>query len=124
MSRYLMRSGDAEAYSPANHTGTSNRRLVGPGAIESGTMEILRGTLQPGRGAEPHAHPGIEQAVYMISGNAVAEVGGMRLELGTGDCCHFPAGTPHSFTAVGDEPAEIVVVYSPPYGERPENVVR
>jgi len=119
-----MRSDEADAYSPANHTGTLNRRLVGPGALGSQSMEILRGTLQPGRGAEPHAHPGIEQAVYMISGQAVAEVGGERFELGAGDCCHFPAASTHSFVAVGNEPAEIVVVYAPPYGERPENVVR
>ena len=124
MSRYLMRSSEAHAYRPANHTGTLNRRLVGPGALESKAIEILRGSLQPGKGAVPHAHPGIEQAVYLISGQAVAEVAGERLELATGDCCHFPADTSHSFIAVGDEPAEIIVVYAPPYGERPENVVR
>lgn len=124
MARYVIRSDEAEAYSPANHTGTLNRRLVGPGALGSQAIEILRGTLQPGRGAAPHAHPGIEQAVYLISGQAVAEISGERFELEAGDCCHFPASTKHSFIAVGDKPAEIVVVYAPPYGERPENVVR
>ena len=124
MSRYMLRRDQVEAYSPANHSGTSNRRYVGPGALESQTMELLRGTLQPGLGAMPHAHPGIEQAVYLISGRAVAEVRGERFELEAGDCCHFPAETPHSFVAIGAEPAEIIVVYAPPYGERPENVTR
>ncbi len=119
-----MRRDEADTYSPANHTGTANRRYVGPGALESRAMEILRGTLQPGRGAMPHAHPGIEQAVYLMSGRAVAEVSGERFELEAGDCCHFPADTTHSFAAIGAEPAEIIVVYAPPYGERPENVIR
>lgn len=124
MVRYLMRRDDAAPYNPANHTGTVNRRYVGPGALESSTMEVLRGTLQPSRGALPHSHPGIEQAVYMLSGRAEAQVGGERFELKAGDCCHFPANIPHSFIAIGETPAEIIVVYTPPYGERPENVIR
>jgi len=119
-----MRRVEATPYSPAGHTGTVNRRYVGPGALESQTMELVRGTLQPGQGATPHLHPGIEQAVYLLSGCAEAEVGGERFELRAGDCCHFPPDMPHSFVAIGKEAAEIIVVYAPPYGERPENAIR
>jgi len=30
----------------------------------------------------------------------------------------------HKFTAISDEPVKVLVIYSPPYGESPERVVR
>ena len=123
-SRFFVRKGDGESYSPANHTGTFNRRLIGSATVGAKQVELLHGTLQPGKGAMPHAHPGIEQICYMLSGRAVAEVGGERAELTAGDCCFFPADVPHVFTAVGEQPAEILVIYAPPYEENPARVVR
>lgn len=124
MAQHVLRRDEAIPYSPANHTGTVNRRYIGPGALESQALELLRGTLQPGQGALPHAHPGIEQVVYVLSGRAKAQVGAETFEVGPGDCCHFPADVSHAFFAIGEEPAEIIVVYAPPYGEQPENVIR
>lgn len=123
-SRYFIRPGDVPGYNPRNHTGTVNRRLVGKETSGARRVEVLHGTLQPGNGAEPHAHPGIEQVCYVLSGRAVAEVAGERGELGPGDCCFFPPDVPHSFTAVGEEPVRILVIYSPPYEEDPGRVVR
>ncbi|QQU67588.1 hypothetical protein I6I45_23410 [Pseudomonas fluorescens] len=44
--------------------------------------------------------------------------------MGPGDCCFFPADIMHVFTVISDEPAKILVVYSPPYEEPPERVIR
>ncbi|MBO0757267.1 MAG: cupin domain-containing protein, partial [Bradyrhizobiaceae bacterium] len=63
--------------------------------------------MEPGEGALPHAHPGIEQVGYLLEGAAVAEVDGERRELGPGDCCYFPAGIRHVFTVVGRTPGKI-----------------
>ena len=41
-----------------------------------------------------------------------------------GDCCYFPAGEEHVFTVTSDEPARVLVIYTPPYEERPDRVVR
>jgi mannose-6-phosphate isomerase-like protein (cupin superfamily) len=60
----------------------------------------------------------------MLEGRAVAEVDGQRCELGPGDCCFFPAGAMHVITVVSDEPAKILVIYSPPYEESPDRVIR
>jgi mannose-6-phosphate isomerase-like protein (cupin superfamily) len=87
-------------------------------------VELVLGELEPGKGALPHAHPGIEQVCYLLEGRALAEVGGERAELGPGDCCFFPADTMHVFTAVGEAPCKVLVVYAPPYEENPERVVR
>ncbi len=78
----------------------------------------------PGYSPANHAHPGIEQVCTMLEGRAVAEVGGERAELGPGDCCFFPADEPHVFTAIGDTPVKVLVIYSPPCEENPARVVR
>jgi quercetin dioxygenase-like cupin family protein len=120
--RYFVRAEELPAYSPANHSGTLNRRLVGPDVTGAKQLEVVHGTLQPGEGALPHAHPGIEQVCYVLEGAAVAEIASQRRELSSGDCCFFPADTPHIFKAVGDRPAKILVIYSPPYEENPARV--
>ena len=122
--RYFVREDDIAGYHPANHTGTLNKRLIGPDTVGARQIEVLLGQIRQGQGALPHAHPGIEQVCYLLEGRAVAEVGGQRQELGPGDCCFFPADAMHSFTVVGDAPVRVLVVYSPPYEESPGRVVR
>jgi len=121
---YFVSTADTPGYHPANHLGTLNRRLIGPETVGSSRLEVIHGTIEKGKGALPHAHPGIEQVCYVISGRAAAEVNGQRRELGPGDCCFFPPDAMHVFTVVSDEPAQILVIYSPPYEESPERVVR
>lgn len=122
--RFSISESEAFSYHPANHEGTLNRRLIGEHGIESRVMEVLRGTLQPSGGAVPHAHPGIEQAVYVLSGTARVTVAQEVFNVGPGDCCYFPANAMHSFVATGDAPAEIIVIYVPPYAEREDGVIR
>jgi uncharacterized RmlC-like cupin family protein len=117
-SRYFVRPEDVEAYHPANHTGTVNRRLIGPENVGAKNIEVLLGVIEKGKGALPHAHPGIEQVCYLLAGRALS------CELGPGECCYFPADLPHSFTVTSDEPVRVLVIYSPPYQEHPERVVR
>ncbi|MDM0032579.1 cupin domain-containing protein [Variovorax sp. J22P271] len=122
--RYFIREAEIPGYHPANHTGTLNKRLIGPDTVGARQIEMLVGHIQKGQGALPHAHPGIEQVCYLLAGRAVAQVNGQRQELGPGDCCFFPAGAMHSFTVVSEEPVRVLVVYSPPYEELPDRVVR
>jgi mannose-6-phosphate isomerase-like protein (cupin superfamily) len=122
--RYFVRESDVAGYHPANHTGTTNYRLIGPETVGATGIELLLGVVGGQQGALPHAHPGIEQVCYLLTGRAVAEVNGERCEMGPGDACYFPAGARHSFTVVSDEPARVLVIYTPPYLENPANVVR
>ena len=117
--RYLVKADCVEAYFPANHTGTVNRRLIGPETVGAKQLEVVLGIVEKGKGAQPHSHPGIEQVCYLLAGRARAEVAGQTLELGPGDCCFFPADAPHVFTVTSDEPARVLVIYAPPYGESP-----
>jgi mannose-6-phosphate isomerase-like protein (cupin superfamily) len=100
-------------YSPANHSGTRNYRL-----INSHHLEVIVGEIERGGGAHPHLHTGIEQVCYLLEGAAHVEVGGERFEMQPGEACFFPAGVEHVFR-VTSERARVLVIYSPPYLERP-----
>jgi quercetin dioxygenase-like cupin family protein len=116
-SRFFVRQSDVKAYSPANHAGTTNRRLVGPETVGAKGVEVVLGIAEKGGGAYRHAHPGIEQVCYFLEGRARVEAGGEVAELGPGDVAYFPPDVPHIVTTISDEPVKVVVIYSPPYGE-------
>jgi quercetin dioxygenase-like cupin family protein len=121
---WIIRESDVPGYSPANHHGTVNRRLISPETVGSKHLEVLVGTIEKNQGALPHAHPGIEQVCYLLSGSAIVEVEGERGELEPGDCCFFPADKKHVFTVTSETPARLLVIYSPPYEENPDRVIR
>lgn len=120
MSKYHVQQKDVQPYSPANHTGTHNFRLIGPETVGARQLEVLVGEVERGKGALPHAHPGIEQACYMLEGSAHVEVGAEKFEMVPGDACFFPADQMHLVTVTSDK-ARILVIYSPPYLEKKEN---
>ena len=112
-----MRQSDVTPYSPANHTGTKNFRLIGPETVGAKQVEVLIGELERGKGALPHAHPGIEQVCYLLEGAAHVEVGGEKFEMKPGDACFFPPDEMHIFIVTSDK-ARVMVIYSPPYLEK------
>ena len=116
--RYRVRQSDVTPYSPANHTGTRNYRLIGKETVGARQLEMLIGEIERGQGALPHAHPGIEQVCYLLEGAAQVEVGGESFELAPGEACFFPAGAPHVVLATSER-AKVMVIYAPPYEEDP-----
>jgi hypothetical protein len=60
-SKYHVRQSDVKPYSPANHVGTQNYRMIGAETVGAKQIEMLIGEVEQGKGALPHAHPGIEQ---------------------------------------------------------------
>jgi quercetin dioxygenase-like cupin family protein len=122
-SKYFVRQSDVQPYSPANHTGTRNFRLIGAETVGAKQLEVLVGEIERGKGALPHGHPGIEQVCYLLEGEAHVEVAGEKFEMKPGDACFFPPDRMHLFL-VTSERAKVLVIYSPPYGEDPAKVVR
>jgi len=123
-SKYLIRFEDVEPYHPANHTETSNRRLVSRHNVGAQHMEVIHGTLGKSGGALPHAHPGVEQVCYLLKGSAHVEVGDEAFEMQAGDTCFFPADVMHKLEVTSETPVKLLVVYSPPYEENPAKVRR
>jgi quercetin dioxygenase-like cupin family protein len=118
----VIRPSEMQGYSPANHHGTTNVRLIGP-ANGAKYMEVLLGEFVPGGNALAHMHPALEQAVYVLEGTALAGIDGVEHEVHAGDMMFFPEGVYHSLK-VTSEKVRLLVVYAPPYGEDPSKVVR
>jgi len=116
--RYLVRQSEVKPYSPANHSGTKNFRLIGPETVGCRNLEVILGEIEAGQGAHPHLHTGIEQVCYLLEGTAHVEIGEEKFEIRAGEACFFPAGVMHVFT-VTSERVRLLVVYAPPYLERP-----
>jgi len=123
-SRFLVRPCDVVPYQPANHTETQNQRLISRETVGAQHVEVLLGTLGQSGGALPHAHPGIEQVCYLLEGTAHVEVGGESFAMVPGDTCFFPADTMHKFEVTSQTPVKLLVIYSPPYEENPQRVIR
>ena len=117
-SRYLVRQSELTPYSPANHTGTRNTRMIGRDTVGAKQLEMLIGEVERGKGALPHQHPGIEQVCYLLEGSAHVEVGGEKFEMAPGEACFFPADMAHLLFATSER-AKVMVVYAPPYEEHP-----
>lgn len=118
LSRYFIRESDIEGFSPDNHHGTVNKRLIAPDTVGAEHLEVVLGIVGgecgEGGGSLPHRHVGIEQANYILEGRARVEVGGHVQELGPGDMCFFPENTEHAVTRISTEPLKVLVIYSPP----------
>ena len=121
--KYVIRPEDVTPYSPANHAGTKNYRLVGPSFNGSQFLEIVYGDIEREKGAVAHAHPGMEQATYVLEGEATAEIDGVTYHVKAGDLLFFPAGVFHDLQ-VTSERIKLLVIYAPPYGEDPKKVIR
>jgi quercetin dioxygenase-like cupin family protein len=93
---YFVNIAELTGYSPANHTETVNKRVIGPETVGAKQLEVVLGHVKKNAGALPHAHPGIEQVCYMLEGRARVEVGGQSREIGPGEACFFPADEKHA----------------------------
>jgi quercetin dioxygenase-like cupin family protein len=119
----VIRAADLAAYAPANHTGTSNVRVIGPETVGATALEVLVGTIVKSHGAKPHAHPHLEQCAYMIEGTGESQAQGRVEVMGSGTWTYVPAGVFHSFRVTSDQPGRLLVVYAPPYGENPAHTI-
>lgn len=119
----VIRAEQVAAYSPANHTGTSNRRFISRGTVGAERVEILIGTIVKGHGAHKHAHPTLEQASLLLSGRGMSEEGGVAEEVATGTWLFNPKNSFHRFEVTSGEPVEVLVIYAPPYSENPAAAV-
>jgi quercetin dioxygenase-like cupin family protein len=121
-SKYVIHPADMEAYSPANHTGTKNTRLVSAEINGAQFMEVIIGEVERGANISAHAHPGMEQAQFFIEGEAEVIIDGVAHQARAGDLCFFPADIFHSIRVVSER-MKVLIIYSPPYGENPAKVI-
>jgi len=114
MKKYVVRPHELPTYSPPKHSGTTNRRLLGPGPSGSDRMEVVLGELEYGGQADPHAHPDLEQAFFVLQGKAEVEIEGETAIVGPEDFIFLPPGTVHRVTPLQGPPLRLLIMYSPP----------
>jgi mannose-6-phosphate isomerase-like protein (cupin superfamily) len=123
-SQFVVHHADVKVYSSINHTGRVSWRLVNLETLGARNLKVLRATLQPGKGTVPHPHPTLDQFCYIQRGTAQVTVAGMAVTLAAGDICFFEADGDHEILVTGKQPAEILVVYLPTYGDGEAGIER
>lgn len=78
-----------------------------------GSTSMINGitAFDPGAAIGLHMH-NCEESVMVIEGEAIAEIGGVRHCLATGDTTWIPANVPHRFINVSDKPMRIFWNYA------------
>ncbi len=69
--------------------------------------------IQPGDRLATHTDSA-EEVLYIVSGQAEAEVGEERSGVGAGDLAVIPAMVPHGLVNVGEEPVKVVGFFCQP----------
>jgi quercetin dioxygenase-like cupin family protein len=90
------------------------RLVLGPqtGSAERMTMSIA--SFPPGSAPPPHTHAAEEEVVYVISGRGSLHAPGGPYPLEPGVCFSVPPGVEHGAVCTGDEPLDLLCVFSPP----------
>ena len=100
-------------FSPPNHSGTVNKKVV---AADFGAgFEMMHGEVQPGGDASAHFHKKTYQIVYVLDGILEHTIdGGPPERCGPSTVIQIPPLVVHRGVGVGDKPAKVLVIYSPP----------
>lgn len=84
--------------------------------VTVGRVVIKKGMANPS-----HVHGNSEEVLYLLRGRLEHFVGEAMTEMTPGDTITIPAGVKHHAQSVGDEDADMMVVYASAYREY-ENV--
>lgn len=88
-------------------TGTTKQVLVGP--EEAPHFALRKFIMQPGGGIPLHTNT-VEHEQYVLRGRARVVIGEEVAEVKKDDVVFIPAGVPHSYAVVGEEPFEFLCV--------------
>ena len=87
--------------------GTTRQVLIGPD--EGPHFALRRFIMEPGGGMPRHTNT-VEHEQYVLRGRARIGIGEDVIEVAADDVVFIPAGTPHWYQALGEEPFEFLCV--------------
>jgi len=88
--------------------------FVTPYAIQGASSSLGEVIVNPGKGHARHNHPGAEEVIYVISGEATQMVDDREpFEIKEGDAVHIPKGVWHSTHNMTWRPLRLIVTYTP-----------
>ena len=103
----------AETPDPRVHRAVTRREgmIIAPLTAEAAPVQSVKITYLPGaQTPEPRVHDGYEW-LYVLSGKLRLRVGERDLILTRGEAAEFDTRTPHSMSAVGSRPVEVISIF-------------
>jgi len=87
--------------------------LSRPGLTQAEGLLMVRVRMPPGRAHQFHAHPEMEEIIYVESGTAEQWVDREKRLLAAGDSAHIPRGVVHGTYNAGRDTLVFLAVLSP-----------
>jgi quercetin dioxygenase-like cupin family protein len=88
------------------------------GEQTNGTFTALENVVAAGQGPPLHTHANEDEAWYVLEGELRFKIAGELHAAPAGSFVFVPRGTPHCFQNIGDDPARILVMFTPAGMER------
>lgn len=88
------------------------------GEQTGGRLTALENVVAPGDGPPLHVHDAEDEAWHVIEGTLRFQLGEEIAEAPAGSFVFVPRGTPHCFANAGEQPARILVLFTPSGMER------
>jgi quercetin dioxygenase-like cupin family protein len=80
--------------------------------MSGGAYSIFVNLAEHGPGVPMHTHLHDEETMIVLRGRIVCRLGEDTFDAGPGDTVHLPAGIPHGWSPQGEEPVELLVIFS------------
>jgi quercetin dioxygenase-like cupin family protein len=88
------------------------------GEDTAGAFDYFVVEVAPLGGPPLHVHHTQEETIHVLTGRFKLQIGDETFRLGVGGFAYLPSGVQHTFLNLTDEPAEVIVVYTPGGGHR------
>jgi quercetin dioxygenase-like cupin family protein len=88
------------------------------GEQTNGALTLLENLIAPGDGPPLHTHAHEDESWYVLEGALRFRLGEEIAAAPAGSFVFVPRGTPHCFQNIGEEPARIIVMFTPSGMER------
>jgi quercetin dioxygenase-like cupin family protein len=82
-------------------------------AQTNGALTLFENVIAPGDGPPLHTHEREDESWYVLEGELRFKLGGEIRRAPQGSFVFVPRGVPHCFQNIGDEPARIIVFFTP-----------
>jgi len=86
--------------------------------LTDGHYGLVENLVRPGAGVPLHVHSREDEALYIVTGELRVTVGDLQRVVKTGDLVYMPRNVPHRFQNGSDQPARMLVIFSPGGFER------
>ncbi len=108
----LIHTAEQEEYCHPRHDRFFLRDLVT--RLENPDLSVHRGRIEVGGEIILHPHENQTETFYILSGEALCTLGEENFAVAAGHCSVAPAGTPHGLKNTGDQPVELLTLFTPP----------